>query len=59
MEPFMLDFNRYQPVIPLLYLAVIALIAGSLHVLQVPIELITLIVGGGLTRVKRNETIKK
>ena len=48
----MINLDKYQSLIPLLYLLVIALIASVFHVLQVPKEMTALIVGAGLTRVK-------
>jgi hypothetical protein len=44
--------NVPDNLIPLVYLAIVAVIGGAFHWLGVPIELTMLIVGAGLTRVK-------
>lgn len=38
--------------VPLLYLIVVAIIGGALHAVGVPPEMVGMIVGAGLTRVK-------
>ena len=45
-------FKGWPSLLPLLYLVVIAAIAGAFHYLGVPPEMTALIVGAGLTRVK-------
>ena len=48
----------YRALIPMAYLAVIAIIAGGFHFLGVPKELTFLVVGAGLTRVKVGGNVK-
>ena len=45
-------FKGWPSLTPLLYLIIIAAIAGIFHVLGVPKEVTFLIIGAGLTRVK-------
>ena len=48
----MINLEKYQSLVPLLYLVVIAIIAGLFHLAGVPKEITALIIGAGLTRVK-------
>ena len=52
------NLEKYQSLIPLVYLVVIALITGGFHLLGVPKEISALIIGAGLTRVKVGGNVK-
>ena len=54
----MINIDKYKPLLPLVYLAVIAVIAGAFHLLGVPKEMSFLVVGAGLTRVKVGGNVK-
>ena len=54
----MINIEKYQSLLPLLYLVIIALIAGAFHLLGVPKEMAALIVGAGLTRGKVGGNVK-
>ena len=43
---------KTQPFIPLIYLAVVAVIGGGLNYIGAPPEMTMLIVGAGITRVR-------
>ena len=46
------DFDKYAPLIPLIYLVATSIIAMGLHYAGLPDGVIGLIVGAGLMRVK-------
>jgi len=52
------SIEKYQSLLPLLYLVVIAIITAAFHILNVPKEVSMLIIGAGLTRVKIGGNIK-
>ena len=51
-KPKVSKFKGYPSLTPLLYLVVIAAVAGMFHLIGVPPEMTALIIGAGLTRVK-------
>lgn len=54
----MFQLEKFQPLIPLVYLVTIAIIAAGFQLAGVPKEVTMLIVGAGLTRVKVGGNVK-
>ena len=48
----MINFDKYQPLFPMAYLILAALIAITCHLLKLPETVTGLLVGAALTRVK-------